>query len=755
MGHLWHHPTREVNYVIQTTSVTRWPRALSRVVQPAAFLAIVGVVAWCVAPLLLLVFPGILLATSSKNGTILLPDVGASIVFASITFWVLLFLPLHFTGLPLSRVAYAVVFGVSAVVVTWLSRRPVGFSADPENVVAAVVLGLAVALRLAHYWRGPLAPVGDMNMHCYLTALIVHADGVPSSQRPLLPIDHFGAYPPAFHALAGLSSLVSSLSPGDSTRLWVTLVFSLVTLALYTLLRLFFSPAPAALAAVLASFVPRQPQDQVGGGPVPTVLALVFVILVLAQLLRWVGRPSATTAAACAAFSAGSILSHLTIPVAIAVAAAPPVLWGLARSRFSLAGARAVAFSMLVATGVVAATLAPFFMLMLTNRVSDAEIDWIWAYQDGVIRSIFGEGGEGAIAYLGGNAVGWCALVLGAAGLITIVRRHLILGSASIMFAACVWVLVVHGRLWNLPLSAVLYPDRIALLLVIPLAIGLGVIADAALASARRRVVVWGVVVVVLGVAAVQGERYFGHTSMLDSRVRLDDLHAMRWISQQTEPDAIFRNRWEDAGLWIPCLAFRAVTNPHQSPFYFDEFRDGARALHPRYLYVSETARSAGRALEGIVGKPEIYRRVYERGSVRIFAVRESFDERAWLETLRAPADGSEETVQVTIATNQQHYRVDGHVRVSGGLQSTGAERFIDWHVVVRRIGGPLVYWVPLARGAWLHPEARLLQHPNYPMPDISLAGLRPGRYRIEMIVAEPYTREILGWTHTDFTIGS
>jgi hypothetical protein len=90
---------------------------------------------------------------------------------------------------------------------------------------------------------------------------------------------------------------------------------------------------------------------------------------------------------------------------------------------------------------------------------------------------------------------------------------------------------------------------------------------------------------------------------------------------------------------------------------------------------------------------------------------------------------------------------------VSGGLQSAGAGRFIDWHVVVRRVGGPLVYWAPLARGAWLNPEAHLLQHPNYPMPDVSLAGLRPGRYRIEMIVTEPYTREILGWTHADFTI--
>ena len=227
----------------------------------------------------------------------------------------------------------------------------------------------------------------------------------------------------------------------------------------------------------------------------------------------------------------------------------------------------------------------------------------------------------------------------------------------------------------------------------------------------------------------------------------------MHWIRQQTDAGAIFRNRWEDAGLWIPCLALRAVTNPHQSPFYFDEFRDGARAMHPRYLYVSETTGSAGRALEGIVGRPEIYRKVFELGGVRIFEVLAGIDERAWLETVTAPVDAADATLQLTVATDQQRYPRDGHVKVSGDLRSAGPERFVDWYVVLRRVGGPLVYWAPLARGAWLHPESGLLRHRGYPMPDIPLAGLLPGPYRIEMIVAEPYTQELLGWAHAGFTI--
>ena len=60
---------------------------------------------------------------------------------------------------------------------------------------------------------------------------------------------------------------------------------------------------------------------------------------------------------------------------------------------------------------------------------------------------MFGKGGAGAVAYVAGNTVGWCVLILGVAGLVTSVRRRLILGSASIMFAACVCVLVLNGGL--------------------------------------------------------------------------------------------------------------------------------------------------------------------------------------------------------------------------------------------------------------------------------------------------------------------
>ena len=74
--------------------------------------------------LLLLAFPGIVLARSREDRDGVVADICVSVVWASITFWVLLLLPSRFTGLPLSRVAYGVVSGASVAAAWQLGLAP-------------------------------------------------------------------------------------------------------------------------------------------------------------------------------------------------------------------------------------------------------------------------------------------------------------------------------------------------------------------------------------------------------------------------------------------------------------------------------------------------------------------------------------------------------------------------------------------------------------------------------------------------------
>jgi hypothetical protein len=100
------------------------------------------------------------------------------------------------------------------------------------------------------------------------------------------------------------------------------------------------------------------------------------------------------------------------------------------------------------------------------------------------------------------------------------------------------------------------------------------------------------------------------------------DLLAMHWIQENTEPGAAFYNRYGDAGLWIPAIAFRPITDPHLNPFYFDEFRAASAELKARYVYVGKR-KLLGEpiALGDFEARPEIYRKVYDHDGVMIFEI--------------------------------------------------------------------------------------------------------------------------------------
>ena len=63
-------------------------------------------------------------------------------------------------------------------------------------------------------------------------------------------------------------------------------------------------------------------------------------------------------------------------------------------------------------------------------------------------------------------------------------------------------------------------------------------------------------------------------------------MEAFKWIEQNIPPGSIFNNLAGHSGLWIPAIAFRPISNPHNNPFYFDEVKEGFKNCTPKYLYV-------------------------------------------------------------------------------------------------------------------------------------------------------------------------
>jgi hypothetical protein len=100
------------------------------------------------------------------------------------------------------------------------------------------------------------------------------------------------------------------------------------------------------------------------------------------------------------------------------------------------------------------------------------------------------------------------------------------------------------------------------------------------------------------------------------------DLKAIQWIAETTAPGTVVQNRYGDAGLWIPAIAFRPITDPHLSPFFFDEFRAASPRLEAEYVYIGKK-KLLGEpiAREEFESRPNLYRKVYDRDGVLIYAI--------------------------------------------------------------------------------------------------------------------------------------
>jgi hypothetical protein len=65
-----------------------------------------------------------------------------------------------------------------------------------------------------------------------------------------------------------------------------------------------------------------------------------------------------------------------------------------------------------------------------------------------------------------------------------------------------------------------------------------------------------------------------------------DDLAAIEWIAENTPEEALIGTNYGDAGVWIPALIGRAVTNPHWHILHKDEVEAWQKELEPDFVFV-------------------------------------------------------------------------------------------------------------------------------------------------------------------------
>ena len=548
-------------------------------------------------PLLLLLFPGSLSVLLQRQQQRHLSDLLPSVVGSSIAFWVVSFWFLPYVRVPLSSWAWGIILLTMFLlgVDLWRRKRSVLIPLNGEEALALFLLIAAAVLRFSFFWRWPLAPAGaDMSMHSYMAALIAATDGVPSSHRPLLPIDSFGAYPAGFQTLMALMSILGDIPIHRAALLMEVTSLTFLTLAFYGFLRVFWNRPISAMVALLVTFLPRNPQYFIQWGGDPTLLALALLVLALGFLPRLKEQISWGTCGLCALIVAASVLTHLIPAVGLLYASIPVVVYIGIRGLSSQRGEIGCVLRNMLGIGVISMLLIAICLPhWLSTEVSATEVEWVKQFQQRWSGGAWGGTLGNAVLtipqYLTTKIFGGSFLVLSGLGLVTLALRRPPLALACAIWGLTVVGLVINSMYWVLPLSYAIYPERVAVLLLLPFALGIAALLDSARALvAKRDFMLWVMAGLVLFVAVSSNEKLLYKGLIPNSLVTPADLQAMQWIQANTHPRAVFRNQYGDAGLWIPAIAFRSITDPHLNPFYFDEFRAASGGLEARYVYIGQ-----------------------------------------------------------------------------------------------------------------------------------------------------------------------
>jgi hypothetical protein len=225
--------------------------------------------------------------------------------------------------------------------------------------------------------------------------------------------------------------------------------------------------------------------------------------------------------------------------------------------------------------------------------------------------------------YLAEKIFGGTFLGLSCLGMVALVRLRPRLLIASIIWILTVVGLIINSMYWVLPLSYALYPERVALLLLLPCALSIGAVLHGLRSLLPKTTLpLWIMAALVLFASVRENEKLLYHGLAPHCLLTEADLKAMQWIRLHTHPDEVIQNRYGDAGLWIPAIAFRVITDPHLSPFYFDEFRVSSTSLKARYVYVGKK-KVLGEPilLEEFESAPAKYRRAYDHDGVIIYEI--------------------------------------------------------------------------------------------------------------------------------------
>ena len=536
---------------------------------------------------LALFFPGVLLffrgniLPAYSTGEKLILTIPVSLAYWIIGFWWLSIIPVPFTlWVYLSVGAAAFIAGI-----LWI--RPAGKPTTISSHVPFIIFMSGILIPQLLLMSGQSVPSGaDMSMHTYIASAIIEADKFPRSLTPVIPVGDFGLYPFGFSAVVAVLSAANRLPTYVNALLLTAVVHLLFDFSLYLVLRARFTPLISAIAAVVAGWVSNNPHLFIAWGANPSVLALTFLCLGVALYLanRKPVMPWLTVLFLCASF-----LTNYMFVVALAYIVLPVFFMSLLRS-----GKKVIVIKKIVKPMMVLVLISlPFITKAMTAG---------WHLSEATRKFVKGFHYEETAAWTG--SISWKGFTEIAGIIMTVTDKYLLIffgllliflfryhkkiAYVSLYVTGILSLLIVNARYWWLPGSAVLYPYRTTLILLIPIAWSMALLFTHL--QKKGHVVFIAGLILILGffLPRFQFSRY-REESRNNIQVIRSDLSAMAWLKTHSTKTDVIWNRYEDAGLWIPAIISRPITLYHTNPVDMSTLKNAATPL-PTYAFIGAKA---------------------------------------------------------------------------------------------------------------------------------------------------------------------
>lgn len=557
-------------------------------------------------------------------------SIASSLAYWMISFWFLQYIPI-----PLHIHIYTTIGISAAAFILFFIKGKISVSGGRQNIVVGLFFLLLMAPAFFVALR-EVAPSGaDMSMQAYIAKKIFLTNGFPKTLEPIVPVSQFGTYPVGFPILIA-SLMKTNALPVYTNALWLSVfAYWFFTVSVFVLLRSVFPVFVSIVVAVIISWVSNSPYNFVFWGANPTILSFVFLVFGFAAFLHCKNNVAAGFGLL---FLYASWLTHYMLPTAIGYLSILfiPFFWSLiTRLASSLKQFR---WPSLIAFTCV----LPWIVHTLQNmkKVTPATLSFVANLQRDEVIKLSGEMTASIsplttlydfYTYAFGTPV--ILLYLLSLGILLFHRPKIVLLHGVAIIG--VSILVMNALYWWLPFSYLLYPQRVALMLLIPVALAAAsaleycihtVYRHFIIHNTRNRLLLNGIAVLLL---------WFVYAPHIQATIRgytkqnalyvvtPSDIAAMRWLTENTTPTDVIQNNYSDAGLWIPAIADRKITHYHTNPFDMDVFKKEERAT---YAYIGKKTLTNPPGAdpvnrEALSGDPEHFILVYDHDGVAIYKI--------------------------------------------------------------------------------------------------------------------------------------